>query len=169
MRWRVVVATALLGLAGCQRGDAGRTTTTTLPPTTTTAVRQPHAIGEFVPTPGGNRVRVTGWDAGPITTTLIRQPTPGQRYAAAEVEGCTGSDGFGSRLRPSQFGVELVDGTRWQSTVPAKRPRLDEDRSLARDECTSGWVTFEVPADGKVRFVFFDAGPSQPSWLLPDS
>ncbi|HUQ38629.1 MAG TPA: hypothetical protein VM030_00615 [Acidimicrobiales bacterium] len=164
MRARAILALLALAVAAACEADDAAAPQPPPPTTSTTAAPAALAIGQQALTGPGNRVTVREWDPGPVPAGLVRSPPPGHRYAAVSVEGCAGEPGV--RLRPTQFSLELADGTRWQSTVPARRPRLEEDKVLGRDECAAGWVTFEIPDAADVRLVLFESEPRDLAWLV---
>jgi predicted small lipoprotein YifL len=110
-----------------------------------------HGVGEAVPTANGNTVKLRAVDpagAGP------------NRYAV-DVEICANNV---ARVAPSQFSLELANGSAVTSVADGRTPALASS-DVAGGQCAGGWVTFQLPPDQPgVALVF--RGSSVIRWSL---
>jgi hypothetical protein len=175
-RLRVLVAVvALVAACGDKNNDripaaASLTidTATTLAPTTTSgggsSVGGPaigsvpgaddevlHGVGEAVSTANGNTVTLRSVDPSGAGTA---------RYGA-DVEICANQ---AARVSPSQFTLELANGSAVPSVGDGKQPALAVS-DVAAGSCSNGWVTFQLPPDQPAVTLVF-RGSSVIRWSL---
>jgi hypothetical protein len=127
------------------------TTSTTLPVAPASSIPV-YAIGEQVPTAGGNLLEVVSYD-----------PAVGGGRVAAEVDGCS-SPTAPARLGSDTFYLELADGAEIASVGGGKQPELISI-DLKPNTCARGWVTFELPTNGIPAYVVF-RGSSIVRWSV---
>lgn len=84
-------------------------------------------------------------------------PAPGFRFVASQVEVCAGSEPMSSA--PDHWQLVMSDGSRHAPATHIASPPLDP-ADLPRNDCHSGWLTFEVPTAPNPVYILL-AAPSR--------
>lgn len=107
-------------------------------------------VGDTINATNGNSFTVYSYLPSFDTGNQFAVPTPGNVYAAIDVQECAGS--AGSSANPFDWALRMPDNSRISSTVGWKEPPLHAV-DLAASDCVRGWVTFEVPQGITPAFV----------------
>ena len=98
----------------------------------------------------GAQVRLITTNTSVISADDTATPAPGFRYVAIQVELCAGDEALASA--PGHWQLEMPQGARLSPVTPVALPTL-ETATLARNDCHSGWITFEVGVDSNPDYV----------------
>lgn len=79
-------------------------------------------------------------------------PPSGRRYYAVEVEACAKTEP--AEVNPADFEIHMEDDTRFFSAPSKREPGLRLS-ILAPGDCTRGWITFEIPENGRPKYVVY--------------
>lgn len=132
----------------------------TAPPTSVS--RQAGTIGQTVTGADGSKVTVKSL-AAPSTPnrTVLVHPLPTERLDAIEVEVCAGDKQAVEKVGERRFTLQGVDGRSfdpWAAPDYTNDPRFTAEQTLRPGECTSGWISYEVPKDAQITQVTYDVG-----------
>jgi hypothetical protein len=95
-----------------------------------------------------------------ITLHTFEPPTSRSHIASADVEICTSAHTpKGTVAYPPFFTLSLTNGTSLHiDSTAAKTPGL-KPTPLGPKQCVRGWISFTVPAGGKVSALVYTYGP----------
>ena len=128
---------------------------------------EPPRIGQRSQTIGGSQLTLYSFQLPATGLASGASPRPGNVFAAADVEGCSGPTvrGGAAKIDAQRFRFELSDGTKIPAGAPIKTPALSAV-AVPAGKCTRGWVTFEVPEGKRNGFLVY-SGSSEIRWTVP--
>jgi hypothetical protein len=98
----------------------------------------------------GYRARVLSFDSQVFTQAPVRSPEFGFRFVAIEIEVCGGSNL--TEAGPGDWLLEMPGGERFEPVDIVVDPPFTGG-ALTEGQCTSGWMTFEVPIDPNPAYI----------------
>lgn len=145
-----------------ESGSTARTATTA----TAKGQSAEAAIGQtLVTSPDSEKLTVHTFEASVTPANAFQKPKAGYVFAAIEVTHCAGPAGNKRGANWFDWELQMADNTRATATIGVRQPELSSS-ALAANDCTRGWVSYEIPASAMPTFVVYTSAGAVGKWRI---